>query len=775
MKKKTSIAVLILLAVLTVFLGYTAFQGWGPTQTGSIYNIKTGLDLSGGVSITYQTVEDNPSAEDMNDTIYKLQQRVDQYSTEASVYQQGTNRINIEIPGVSDANEILEELGKPGSLQFMDTSGNVLLEGSDVEDAQGVSYQDSTTGQREYIVQLTFTEEGKQKFADATTNNVGSQIYIVYDNSVVSAPTVKEAITGGTAQIDGMSDLEEAKNLASYIRIGSLSLELEEVYSNIVGASLGQEALSTSLIAGIIGTLIVIIFMILVYRISGLASGWALIIFTFLDLIAINAFDVTLTLPGIAGVILTIGMAVDANVIIYARMREEHAAGRSLAGSIKEGFNKAFSAILDGNVTTLIAAIVLYILGTGTVKGFAITLGIGIVLSMFSALAISRLISNAFYGIGIRSDKAYGSIMHRKPFNFVKRRVLFFAIAIILVVSAPIGMAYFNSTTGSPMNFSLDFVGGTATTVDFGEELSLEDLDNDVKPIVAEDTGDQNIQFQTVEGSEKVIIKTRDLDLDERTSLSDKLAEKYTAIDTSAIESENISSTVSGEMKSAAFRAAIIAIICMLIYIWIRFRDIRFASSSVIALVHDLFVVIAFYTFFRFSVGSTFIAVMLTILGYSINATIVIFDRIRENLVVMKGQSVRNIVNTSITQTLTRSLYSTLTTFITIFVLFIMGVPSIREFSLPIIIGLIAGTYSSVFITGNLWYVFKTKIGKKRVKDISEAEEAKRNASAEGDADFVGNEEKSSSGMNGDKKFTKKPKVDKTQYSSQPRGKKNRK
>lgn len=764
---------MILLAVLTVFLGYTAFNGWGPTKTGSISNIKTGLDLSGGVSITYQTVEDNPSAEDMSDTIYKLQQRVDQYSTEASVYQQGTNRINIEIPGVSDANAILEELGKPGSLQFMDSEGNVVLEGSDVADAQGVSYQNSTTGVREYIVQLTFTEEGKAKFAEATTNNVGKQIYIIYDGAAVSAPRVKEAITGGTAQIDGMADLDEAKNLASYIRIGSLSLELEEVYSNIVGASLGQEALSTSLLAGLVGTLIVILFMIFAYRISGLASGWALLIFIFLDLIALNAFDITLTLPGIAGVILTIGMAVDANVIIYARMREEYAAGRSLSGSIKEGFNKAFSAILDGNVTTLIAAVVLYILGTGTVKGFAITLGIGIVLSMFSALAISRLISNAFYGIGIRSEKAYGTIKHRKPFDFIKRKTVFFAIAIILVVSAPVGMAYFNSTTGSTMNFSLDFVGGTATTIDFGEELSLEDLDNEVKPVVAEVTGDQNIQFQTVDQSDKVIIKTRDLDLEERTTLADKLAEKYTAIDKTTIESENISSTVSNEMRGAAFRAAVIAVICMLVYIWIRFRDIRFASSSVIALLHDLFVVVAFYTFFRLSVGSSFIAVMLTILGYSINATIVIFDRIRENLKVMKGQSIRNIVNTSITQTLTRSIYSTLTTFITIFVLFVMGVPSIREFSLPIIIGLIAGTYSSVFITGNLWYIFKTKIGKNRIKDIPEDEEAQMMAAAQ-EALADESAEAAKKASDNSKSFVKKPKVDKTQYSSQPRGKKNK-
>ncbi len=779
MKKTTSIVVLIIMAALTVLLGFTAIVGWGPTGTGAMRNIRTGLDLSGGVSITYQAKEDLPSQEDMDDTIYKLQQRVDNYSTESSVYQQGTNRINIEIPGVTDANTILEDLGKPGSLQFLDPDYNVVLEGTDIADAQGVTYTDSTTGMREYVVSLTFTDEGKEKFAEVTSAHVGEPIYIMYDGTIVSAPTVREAITGGTAQIDGMADIDEARNLASYIRIGSLSLELEEIYSNVVGASLGQEALSSSLLAGLIGILIVILFMICVYRISGLAAGWALVLFTFLDLIALNAFDVTLTLPGIAGVILTIGMAVDANVIIYARMREEYAAGRALSGSIKEGFRKALSAILDGNITTLIAAIVLYFLGTGTIRGFAITLGIGIVLSMFSALVLSRLISYAFYGVGIRSIKAYGTLKQIKPFDFVKKKAIFFIIAIILVVSAPIGMAVFNGTEGKAMNFSLDFVGGTATTVDFQEDLSLEDLDNDVKPLVMEVTGDANVQFQQIAGTTQVVIKTRELNLDERTALDEKLAENYENVDATTIEAENISSAISGEMRSAAIRAAIIAIICMLIYIWIRFRDIRFASSSVIALVHDLFIVLAFYTWFRLSVGSSFIAVMLTILGYSINATIVIFDRIRENLSVMNGQPLKTIVNASITQTLTRSIYSTLTTFITIFVLFLMGVPSIKEFSLPIIIGLIAGTYSSIFITGPLWYIFKTKVGRNRFvekPEIAEKAAAPAKAAAADAKEAV--KDAAGAATNTAKKAagSAAKKADNTQRNlvSQPRGKKKR-
>ena len=720
MKKKTSVVVLVIFLAITVLLGYTVTVGWGSTGTGSMKNIHTGLDLSGGVSITYEATEAMPAQEDMDDTIFKLQQRVEQYSTEAQVYQQGLNRINIEIPGVSDANTILEELGKPGTLEFQDEDGNVLLEGTDVASAEGVSTTDSSTGQREYIVELTMTDEGKQKFADATTENVGKQIAIVYDDETISAPTVNEAITGGQAQITGMDSLEEAQNLAASIRIGSLSLDLTEIYSNVVGAQLGQDALYTSVIAGIIGILIIVLLMIIVFRISGLAAGWALILFTFLDLLFLNAFDVTLTLTGIAGVILTIGMAVDANVIIYTRMREEMTAGRGIRVAIQTGFKKAFSAILDGNVTTLLAAAVLYALGTGTIRGFAITLAIGIVLSMFSALVLSRILSNMFYGLGVRSEKAYGRLKPRKAINFLGKKVVFFIISLVLIIAVPIGMMVYTGSTGKGMNYSLDFIGGTATTVDFGESMSLNDLDEKVEPVVQEVTGDANIQFQQVVDSTQVIIKTRELSVDERETLDEKLAENF-GVDAESITAENISSTISGEMRSNAIRAVLIAVIAMLLYIWIRFRDLRFATSSVLALVHDVLIVICFYVWSRFSVGNSFIAVMLTILGYSINATIVIFDRIRENMVVMRGQSLKQIANTSVTQTLSRSIYSSLTTFIAIFVLYLMGVSSIKEFALPIIVGIVSGTYSSVCLATAIWYLMKTKIGRNRVIDKPDA------------------------------------------------------
>lgn len=710
MKKKQGIIVLILAVVFTALLIFTSAVGFGPTGTGAARNIILGLDLSGGVSITYQAKEDNPSAEDMSDTIYKLQQRVEGYSEEAQVYQEGNNRINIEIPGVSDANAILEELGKPGSLEFTDPEGNVVLDGTDVAEAEGGVAQDDT-GNNQYVVSLQLTTEGTKKFAEATEENLGQQISIVYDGEVISAPVVQSVISDGRAQITGMESIEEARNLASTIRIGSLSLELEEVRSNVVGAQLGTEAIHTSLIAGAIGLGLVMIFMIVVYSLPGVVAAWALLIYTALELVMLNAFDLTLTLPGIAGIVLSIGMAVDANVIIYARIREEIAAGKSVRNAIKTGFQKALSAILDGNITTLIAAAVLGMLGTGSVKGFAMTLALGIVLSMFTALVISRLIVNAFYAVGLQDEKLYGRAKVRKTIDFVGRRKVFFTLSIILVLLAPIGMAAYSATEGRALNYSLEFVGGTSTTVTFPEnmDVNLDSLDTEVKPVVEEVTGDANVQFQQVVGSNQVIIKTRTLDMTEREAFAQKMEESFD-VPEDQISAETISSTVSKEMQRDAILAVTIATVCMLIYIWFRFKDIRFASSGVLALLHDVMVVLACYTFVRISVGNTFIACMLTILGYSINATIVIFDRIRENMHGVKTvEELKELVNASITQTLTRSIYTSLTTFITIAVLFVMGVSTVREFALPIMTGIVCGAYSSVCITGPLWFTMKKR------------------------------------------------------------------
>ena len=453
--------------------------------------------------------------------------------------------------------------------------------------------------------------------------------------------------------------------------------------------------------------------MILVYRVPGVVAGVALIIYTCLDLICLNAFDLTLTLPGVAGIILSIGMAVDANVIIYARIQEEISAGKSVQTAIKSGFQKAFSAILDGNVTTLIAAFVLNWLGTGSVKGFAQTLALGIVLSMFTALVVSRFVMYAVYAVGVRDKKFYGVKKEREPIHFLAKKKVFFIISLILVLSAPVAMIIFGKTTGSALKYSLEFQGGTSTNVTFNEDMTIQEIDSKVTPVVEEVTGDKNIQATKVVGSNQVIIKTITLDVETREKLNNALVEKFD-VDPDLITSESISSTVSKEMRSDAVKAVVIATILMLLYIWFRFKDIRFAGSAVLALIHDVLVVLAFYAIARVSVGTTFIACMLTIVGYSINATIVIFDRIRENLKTAgKKKDLELVVNTSITQTLTRSIYTSLTTFIMVFFLFILGVSSVREFAMPLMVGIVCGGYSSVCITGALWYVMRTKLKKK--------------------------------------------------------------
>ena len=694
---------LIGLLILLIAVGFFGFLGYDTMD-----DIKLGLDLAGGVSITYQAVEEEPGQEEMSDTIYKLQQRVQNYSTEAEVYQEGNNRINIDIPGVSDANAILEELGKPGSLIFADENGQVLLTGDQVASAKA-GVIDQGGGAKGYIVSLTFTEEGSKAFADATAANVGKRIAIIYDGQIYSNPVVREAISGGQCQIDGMADYEEANDLAATIRIGSLSLELEELRSNVVGAKLGQEAISTSLKAGAVGFAIVVVFMIAVYLIPGVAASIALALYVGLIVILLSAFEVTLTLPGIAGIILSVGMAVDANVIIFTRIKEELGVGKTVHSAIKTGFNKALSAIVDGNITTLIAAAVLYFRGSGTVKGFATTLAIGIVLSMFTALFVTRGALMALYHLGFDQAKFYGIKKDGRVRNFLGKKKLCFLISIVMVVAGWAAMGVNRAQTGKALNYGMDFTGGTSTNVTFNEDLSLEDISSKVVPVVSKITGDADVQTQKVAGTNEVIIKTKTLNVDQRQALEDAMVENF-GVEAEKITAESISGAVSAEMKQDALWAVIVATILMLLYIWFRFKNIKFAASAILALVHDVLVVLTFYAVAKWSVGSTFIACMLTIVGYSINATIVIFDRIRENLAAGRNkETLEELVNKSITQTVTRSINTSLTTFIMVFVLYLMGVSSIREFALPLMVGIVCGTYSSVCVTGALWYVMTTR------------------------------------------------------------------
>lgn len=719
MKKSKAAAILVVVLAALAGLAYYASVILSSTGIGEDMSIPLGLDLSGGVSITYQIVDEDPSPEDMSDTIYKLQKRVESYSTEASVYQVGDDRITVEIPGVTDANAILEELGNPGSLEFQLPDGTVFMTGDQVANAQAATTTDNY-GNKEYIVQLTLTDEGAKVFGDVTSENVQNILPIVYDGEVISYPRVQQAITGGSAQISGQKTFEEAEALATQIRIGSLSLELQELESSVVGAQLGSQAISSSLKAAGIGLIIVMVFMIIMYAVPGVAASLALAIYTALVIATLYLFEITLTLPGIAGIILGIGMAVDANVIIFARIREEIATGKTVQSSMKIGFQKALSAILDGNITTLIAAVVLMALGSGTVKGFAYTLMIGIILSMFTALVVTRWILYSLHGLGLKDEKFYGRAKERKTINFLGKKAVFFALSGLVIAAGFIGMGVHKAADGKSLNYGLDFMGGTSTTADFGKDYTIEEIEREIVPKVAEIIGDNDIQANKVEGTTQITVKSRTLGLEERDKIDQMFVDQF-GIDEATITSQSISSTISGEMRSDAVIAVIVSTICMLVYIWFRFKDIRFGASAIAALLHDVLVVLAVYSLLRISVGNTFIACMLTIIGYSVNDTIVIFDRIRENLARKTGKQTRaelaEVANRSLTQTLSRSINTSITTFIMVFMLFLLGVASIREFALPLMAGLICGAYSSVCIATELWYIMKVHLGKHKITE----------------------------------------------------------
>lgn len=723
-KKKGLLHLFIIIAIIGL-CSYITLVGITSAHKGSAKNIKLGLDLAGGVSITYEATKDNPTATEMKDTIQMMQQRAEVYSTESSVVQVGDNRIEIDIPGVADADEVLKSLGKEGSLDFvaeddmkLDKKGNpqytkTVCTGKHIKKAEAGTQQNEVTKNKEYVVELSFNAKGTKLFADATkaAYPTKKKIYIVYDGKVLSDPNVQAEITDGKAVISGSFDTyDKAEELASMIRIGALPVELKEIQSQVVGAQLGQDAIQTSLLAGAIGFALVVIFMLVFYRLPGLAASIALVFYLVLMLVALNGLNITLTLPGVAGIILNIGMAVDANVIIFTRIKEELAKGKSVQTSIKLGFEKALSAIVDGNVTTLIAAFVLYIKGSGTIRGFATTLAMGIILSMFTALYITKYILQAMYSLGVDDVKYFGVEKPRRQIKFVQNRVKFFVISGVLIAGCVVCLIVNKATSGNILNYGLDFLGGTTYDIPFGKDTKIDSsLKKEVESIFAKNSNSNDIVISEVSGSNELNVKTVELTEEQRANVTNELSKKY-SIKEKNIQIQSISASVSGEMKRDAVLAVIIAAICMLIYIWFRFKDIVFAGSAVLALLHDVIVVLLVYAAAKISVGNTFIACMLTIVGYSINATIVIFDRIRENIGTRSSitdERLSEIVNDSITQTLTRSINTSLTTFFMVFMLAILGVDSVREFAIPLLAGIVCGAYSSVCITGTLWYTIK--------------------------------------------------------------------
>lgn len=698
-KSKSKSSILFVLCVVVImslaFIGFNGLEiaGW---EVKSFNNaITKGLDLQGGVSVLMEIQEDNVSSDVRQRTKQLLELRVNKIGVaETVVTEEGDKRIRIDIPGAYDSNEIVEDLSKTGNLEFRDSDGNVLLTGKDVKEATAVL--DSTSSP---VVSLEFNDDGKEKFAEVTANNIGNAISIYMDDELVSSPVVQSAITDGKAVINGMSSMDEATKLAGVISSGALPVEIKAVSINHVGAQLGSEALPNAIKAGVIGVGIIFLFIIIYYRIPGLFASIALTLYITLVLLLFTEMKVALTLPGIAALLLTIGMAVDANILIFERIKEELSRGISVKSAVKAGFENAMSSIVDSNSTTFIAALILYFIGSGSVKGFAVTLMIGIVLSLFTALIITKLLMNLAVDMGLlKKIWQFGTKKERKAFKIVQKTKIWFTISLICIL---VGVGF---TVTKGLNFGIDFQGGTKMVVDLGEGFNKPEVDEVVKAIVPDAVTNEAAETQYE-------IKAKDLDSAKVNEVFKALQDKYNLEDEALLSQDEIGASVGKDLTRNSIIALAVACLAMLIYIAIRFK-MDYGIAAIVALVHDLLITVSVFAIFNIPVNTPFIAAILTIVGYSINDTIVIFDRIRENSKNMRRASAEEIADKSLTQTMSRSINTTLTTLITITAVNIF-VPTVREFSFPLIIGIAVGAYSSIFIAAPTWVALRKRESKK--------------------------------------------------------------
>ena len=694
--------------------------------------IRLGLDLVGGSRIVYEAqipdgYDMSNLSDDMNSVQKVIRQRLtDKGFTEATVTLTGDNRVTVEIPQITNPEEAVQTLGTTAQLVFMDADGKEWLTGEDVAKASyGYGKPTGSEVTDVHYVQVQFTSEGQQKFAEATasvsarsTENGGdgtNQLYIVMDDQIISYPSVSSTIDSDSCVISGSFTRDSAQELADLINAGQIPFSLTQVELRSVGPQLGADAMRTSLIAGAIGVLLVCLFMLIVYRIPGLVACLALGFYIVIEALIFSLIRVNLSLPGIAGIILSIGMAVDANVVIFERIKEELRAGKTVKSAIDSGFKRAFAAILDSNVTTLIAAAVLFFLGTGTIVGFATTLGIGVIVSMFTALTVTHFLLNRMVDFHIRSPKAYGLNDHalRPRFAVLKNFKLFGGISVLLVLTGlvslillPFGQNFFN--------LSIDFAGGTE--MEFAMHQTVDqNLQTEIGDLFAEVTGTEASSVTSSgDNNENVLIRSTSIDSEKREAVIEKMTETYGLTENDIYNNNDVSASVGSDLQRAAFLCAIVAIVLMLIYITIRF-ELTSGLAAIVCLVHDLLIMLSVYVWLQIPLDTNFIAAALTIFGYSINASIIVFDRVRENLHIARKEPFEAVAERSVWQTMGRTINTSLTTLFTVSMIYILGVPSLKQFTLPLIVGILAGAWSSIMLSSSLWGFFRKKFRKKRI------------------------------------------------------------
>ncbi len=698
-RKKSSLIILIIIILLTAVTSYAGLFG----ITAGDYRVKTfgevivkGLDLKGGTSVLLEVQAEDIDAQGLERVRELVNMRVNSTGAiDASITTEGTKRIRVDIPGEYQTKEIVETLSKTGNLTFKDEAGTVVLEGKDIEVASA-----GVDEFGKFIVNLKMKPEGIQKFADATTANVGKRISINMDDEILSNPTVNTAILNGDAQITGSQTEAEAKLLASMINNGALPYPVKAISVKNVGATLGSTVLPNVKIAGILGIAGIFLVMVFFYRVPGMIASLALVIFSLGLLFLTYGLKISMSLAGIAGFLLSVGMAVDANVLIFERIKEELRTGLDIKKAINAGFSHAMSSILDANITTLISGFILYYVGSGTVRGFALNLILGVVLSMFTAVLITRFLVNLAYKAGLLATHAAFGVTGKpeRTFNFpfFKKRYTFFALSAVVIGAGLV----FGMIKGP--NMGIDFVGGTQVTVNFADKtINKPEVDDLLKKY------DATIVTTVNEGN-NLEIRSQNLDTVGFDPALKELEAKY-GLNANAVQSiDEIGAAIGSEQTRKAIIASLLSILAILLYVAVRF-NFSLGVGAIVALVHDVLFTLSMYMLFRIPINSPFIAAILTIIGYSINDTVVIFDRIRENLAMRGKRHLEEVTDHSISQTMVRTINTSLTVLI-ILVLMYFIVPQIRDFTLPLLLGTLSGVYSTVFIASPIYVMIENKI-----------------------------------------------------------------
>ena len=729
---KRGLAILVIIAL--VFGWFVTLFGIGGVD--SVKDaLKYGLDINGGVYVVMEAQTDATGeelAELMDQTRAVLDNRVNQMGVaESSVTIEGDKRLRVEIPGVDNAEDAIAAIGRTAKLNFILADGTIVVDGSNVKDAQ------IATDGSNYKILLEFDSEGAGLFEEGTRKALSgevtsvidgvtsNQIAIVLDNEIITHPNVQNVISGGNCEITGGYSKEEASTTAALIRGGALPVELIEIQSSVQTATIGADALDKSIVAGAIGLAIVFVLMLVFYGMLGLVADIALLLYVVLFLWSMVGMGVVLTLPGIAALILSIGMAVDANVIIFARIKEEIAAGKSIRVAVDAGFKNALTTVLDAQITTLIAAVVLFEVGTTSVKGFALTLMIGIVFSIFTAVVITQLFisllasskkfaKNKYFGVN--EDGSPKQLLN-KTFSFIKHRKVYYIVSVSIIV---IGLLFMMI---GGMNYGIDFTGGTNIQVEMGKQVDIADVEDALKDYDLDPT-----IIYAGEGNTQIVIKTiKSLENAERADVIETLGTEFGVTQDDVLASEQFGPSVGDELKANAVKAVIIAAIGMLIYIIFRFKSWKYGLSAVVGVAHDVLMVIAFYAIFGFTVNNPFIAAILTLVGYSINDTIVIFDRIRENKRIYNKDNNETNINRSLNQTLNRTIMTSMTTLVVMIPLCIMVSSSIREFIIPLMVGVIVGCLSSIFVCSPIYYdLCRNEETTKYMKATAKSKKAKK-------------------------------------------------